>query len=136
MVYLHARGVHYVLENPASSLLWRYRCLKARATYSIALTAGVDPFRNLWRPTGARRSQYTWVRMKLPLPNQSGAQLFLDLLQDILQVILVGTWPLLRELARQLTPHRREQIANIRRFLGIETCKTWTCKKTGKKKCV
>lgn len=52
------------------------------------------------------------------------------------KVTLVGTVPWLPKLRRSLTRDMKADLARIKRFLKIETTKTYKCKTTGKTKCV
>ena len=60
--------------------------------------------------------------------------LFIYTFQLAVQVILVGTAPWLRCLEKPLTSVRRFQLKRIKKFLGIQTARTYTTE-TGSKKC-
>lgn len=56
--------------------------------------------------------------------------------ESTLQVTLVGNPPWLHDLVRVLDRTRRAQLRRIRSFLKLETCRRYTCPRTGKTKCV
>lgn len=56
--------------------------------------------------------------------------------ESTLQVTLVGNPPWLHDLVRVLDRTRRAQLRRIRSFLKLETCRQYTCPRTGKTKCV
>lgn len=159
IVYLQKRNVRWIIENPSSSLLWRYKCIRVTCQQTcfcksqpinvlqqgvfswLVYTCGInqEPDIKVWRYQSERSFGGIWSLYckASPLPAlSSGCEIEWRGAIHAPKVTLVGTVPWLSRLRRTLTREMRADLDRIKRFLKLETTKTYKCKRTGKTKCV
>ncbi|CAK9097924.1 Uncharacterized protein SCF082_LOCUS45928 [Durusdinium trenchii] len=100
--YHWVKGHFYVLENPLSSLLWQYRCIRKRL------------------------QQHRAVRVVINLGNIGAS--------TQKPVVLWGTAPWLHDLQLKVGSVKKMELGRIRKFLKLQTVRSYRCKKSGQTK--